>query len=1163
MAEIVTVTSPRVKSAGSTFWASAPSTSFDCRSIPVETLRRRINCRRLLSPIKASEKHLKQSSVVLLDGQDESSAHESDPKSLSTFFLTSTKEEDDVGCSDEESDLSDECFDVEDPPEVQVAEVNCFAGEHAKSEFLGALKFSSVQRYKSSVFKYQLPGDVPSKITECTGIQKLKPLSPRAKIISLFESNNLVPEPLLIRASQEQKTLALQHLGLGNSKCSILFSSLPLLTGIHELNIENNNLNQQSLDGLLFAAKQMPCLARINLSRNKVSPSAISGLADLIKVGRLQQVTLSNCQINGVMANDFGNIIAANFQMAKLNELNLEGNKINKCDGIANMLSCYGALKILNLAWNPIKAVEAIKIAGALIAGGKIEKLSLAWCPLVSCSSGEQCLKIDDFKTIPNENHPQDRMSHDDFHPLNAAKCYEKRFMQYPLSPGEIKMHEFFGNILQDNQYLQWLDLSNTGFSHVSYLAEGIRNNKSLKHLSLSGNFIPPEEGRAFGDGLVDNHTLVGLHIMIANCVRIDHLGYVYPLTDGSCRDLCRLSYETFDKQTNGMPAEHCWICEGWQEVRFVWTPGVSGGGGRNVSLCLNFEGWRPMKMIYDKTKEEYELYRAVPPGKVKFMFEIDGGFDYDLNKEQESIKLFPFGSKLDVNIISVPHRNIQKPVIFQHAFPRPTLRKDINVGTSKTFEFSKSVFAMRFKNDLYLDREQVNSACRIDIERICNSEGPSKILSDEVDIMKMALITKTSYLSLVSVYESCCKCSSGDFHNMNKNAYIDLLTDCGLLSSSRVTIPESLLNRLLVQADAEVAFTSASRISNVGVSKLPKVYQNEPSIKNIHGLNRNQFIECLYRLSTILHRRLQKSDGNDGILVGNVYDQVVNIHLKKRCNGHQKDLFRTKYVYVAKTDKIFKVNSHELKSMFRKFSSKDMTRNTRGLPLETFLNLCTSCFTVGGKLSHGLSIPFLQKLFYDSKVMQTDELAVTQTLFYTDFLESLCRIAKAMTKFQSLVEVDITTLKSLSSDYSTAVGLLQSNRSWRKISDIINSKAAIIKNHGRFEKKETFTLLQKLMSNSVGVDSEDQLSDRNSQETHGLVILSTEEDKVNRKATLTPSTLLPETMLPLKQTKEVNYDGSAISETLPRASPQTFHENLVYVVAKVVRSSRKFSVRK
>ena len=38
--------------------------------------------------------------------------------------------------------------------------------------------------------------------------------------------------------------------------------------------------------------------------------------------------------------------------------------------------------------------------------------------------------------------------------------------------------------------------------------------------------------------------------------------------------------YDVYDFQDNGAVCENCWICEGWQEIKFTWIPGISGSGG-------------------------------------------------------------------------------------------------------------------------------------------------------------------------------------------------------------------------------------------------------------------------------------------------------------------------------------------------------------------------------------------------------------------------------------------------------------------------------------------------------------------------------------------------------------------------------------------------------
>jgi hypothetical protein len=58
--------------------------------------------------------------------------------------------------------------------------------------------------------------------------------------------------------------------------------------------------------------------------------------------------------------------------------------------------------------------------------------------------------------------------------------------------------------------------------------------NHSLLHLDISHNNFRPEDSEVMADGLVENHTLLGLHAL-GNSAEMDHLGFMIPdysLTD-------------------------------------------------------------------------------------------------------------------------------------------------------------------------------------------------------------------------------------------------------------------------------------------------------------------------------------------------------------------------------------------------------------------------------------------------------------------------------------------------------------------------------------------------------------------------------------------------------------------------------------------------------
>ena len=65
---------------------------------------------------------------------------------------------------------------------------------------------------------------------------------------------------------------------------------------------------------------------------------------------------------------------------------------------------------------------------------------------------------------------------------------------------------------------------------------------------------------------------------------------------------------------------EHCWVCDRWRRVRFVWRPGVSGleGGDARAPVCLHLsvDGFRPDLMRAASASEQRQqeaLLKARP----------------------------------------------------------------------------------------------------------------------------------------------------------------------------------------------------------------------------------------------------------------------------------------------------------------------------------------------------------------------------------------------------------------------------------------------------------------------------------------------------------------------------------------------------------------------
>ena len=133
-------------------------------------------------------------------------------------------------------------------------------------------------------------------------------------------------------------------------------------------------------------------------------------------------------------------------------------------------------------------------------------------------------------------------------------------------------------------------DLAKVGVAGAFYeeyaekWAKMFRVNKSLVHVDLSHNHIKAIDCEIMADGLKANHNILGLHFK-GNYAIINHLGFMEIGIPGSIAEesmITRMQKHVKGGVKNdkiGIAQEansNCWICEGWSEVRFTYTPGVS-----------------------------------------------------------------------------------------------------------------------------------------------------------------------------------------------------------------------------------------------------------------------------------------------------------------------------------------------------------------------------------------------------------------------------------------------------------------------------------------------------------------------------------------------------------------------------------------------------------
>ncbi|CAD8122767.1 unnamed protein product [Paramecium sonneborni] len=131
-----------------------------------------------------------------------------------------------------------------------------------------------------------------------------------------------------------------------------------------------------------------------------------------------------------------------------------------------------------------------------------------------------------------------------------------------------------------------------------------------LMHIDISHNGFDEASANEIMKALNSNQNIYGFHFE-GNCPKflVDATGHLIN------QEMLQI------KNKRKFNKDSCWICEGWEEVKFTWSPGKSGGMNNDpIFLHVNFDGYRPVLM--SPYQGEYHLYRMCPPNqKILYFF--------------------------------------------------------------------------------------------------------------------------------------------------------------------------------------------------------------------------------------------------------------------------------------------------------------------------------------------------------------------------------------------------------------------------------------------------------------------------------------------------------------------------------------------------------------
>jgi Ran GTPase-activating protein (RanGAP) involved in mRNA processing and transport len=335
-----------------------------------------------------------------------------------------------------------------------------------------------------------------------------------------------------------------------------------------------------------------------NLESMRIGDSYAEAFSKGLKF--VKRVERLNLQSNRLTEKGSLNILK-NLDSSNLRVINLADNRIgsNSVKILVDILQDYkSSIKYLNLESTSLSSSDVILLCSALEYNRSISKLSLAKNNI--SDKAAQALG-----TMIERN--------------NKIKILDLQWNKIRAS-GAVAF--FFG--LKKNNTIQQLDLSWNSMGRedsieiAQSMSDALMSNTKLVHLDISYNNFTLEECKIIGEGLMNNHTLLGLHVDGNSCV-VDSRGFIKPTSSGLKGDTGHYYRRIIDSPKyihHNNIVRNCWVCEKWIEFQFHHTTEEL----EPLFIHLECDHYEP-EMLYKTSGNLYEITRVVPPGPCKFFF--------------------------------------------------------------------------------------------------------------------------------------------------------------------------------------------------------------------------------------------------------------------------------------------------------------------------------------------------------------------------------------------------------------------------------------------------------------------------------------------------------------------------------------------------------------
>ncbi|CAD8208269.1 unnamed protein product [Paramecium pentaurelia] len=448
---------------------------------------------------------------------------------------------------------------------------------------------------------------------------------------------------------------------------------------------------------------------------------------------------------------------------------------------------------------------------------------------------------------------------------------------------------------------------------------------------------------------------------------------------------------------------DSCWICEGWEEVKFTWSPGKSGGMNNDpIFLHVNFDGYRPVLM--SPHQGEYHLYRMCPPNQKILYFFSNPILGIQTTAKNQMIMPTPIndpiaegtqeflyngdilieGNKMSfVNEVFTEgkHTVVDKYVPKIFSKPREEERTyDLTQYMNKKQTFWSYEISI-FKN-YQPDNEELIDEC---FEYDFQSSKINRIVRDPNELMEIKELLREYYPHIFASYKFYASTLIGSsIPCISSNAFFDFIGQTTIMTDK------------FRPGDIDLNFISTSNVKDI---LYPNVYEK--------ALIRYQFMEVLVRIALDKYTRTGICKSMKLSVLKLFEDDLVRIRLQEIDRAQD---WRDLRLWNEQCDLLIKDRLPMLKLLFKftsKLNSKLKFYKQTWVQFKDFRDLLLKCdLYCDTFVERDAYIAYL--LSMQTQIDELYSLRHFQMEFY-EFIEALCRCAEKLSliRTKEIMNVD------------------------------------------------------------------------------------------------------------------------------------------------------------